>query len=74
MGYDGIEEFYMIGDNPEGDIVGANNAGWNSVLVRSGIFSEENGHDAHNPTVIMDDVQQSVDWIINKHFEDLKNN
>lgn len=28
----------MIGDNPEGDIRGANRVGWRSVLVRTGIF------------------------------------
>ena len=31
----------MIGDNPEGDIEGANRQGWNSILVKSGIYKEE---------------------------------
>ena len=29
----------MIGDNPSGDIAGANAAGWNSILVETGIYS-----------------------------------
>jgi ribonucleotide monophosphatase NagD (HAD superfamily) len=33
-----ISRFYMIGDNPEGDIEGANRKGWESILVRTGIF------------------------------------
>lgn len=28
----------MIGDNPKSDIKGANDAGWISILVRSGVF------------------------------------
>lgn len=30
----------MIGDNPLVDIRGANSVGWESVLVRTGVFSE----------------------------------
>lgn len=33
-----ISRFYMIGDNPHGDIQGANNKGWESILVRTGVF------------------------------------
>ena len=29
-----ISGFYMIGDNPEGDIQGANKMGWTSILTR----------------------------------------
>ena len=36
----------MIGDTPESDIQGANNAGWISILVRTGIFQDgENDKD-----------------------------
>jgi ribonucleotide monophosphatase NagD (HAD superfamily) len=35
----------MVGDNPSGDIEGANRKGWESILVRTGIFeSKENNH------------------------------
>ena len=38
-----ISEIYMIGDNPSGDITGANRmgAGWNSILVHSGVYKPE---------------------------------
>lgn len=32
----------MIGDNPAGDIRGANLAGWESILVRTGLFDGVN--------------------------------
>ena len=28
----------MIGDNPSGDIAGANQANWRSILVQSGLY------------------------------------
>lgn len=28
----------MIGDNPSGDIYGANLMGWESILVQTGVF------------------------------------
>lgn len=31
----------MIGDNPMGDIVGSNQAGWRSILVQSGIYQKQ---------------------------------
>ena len=39
--YKGVEisNHYMIGDNPKSDIRGANQKGWTSILVRSGIFN-----------------------------------
>lgn len=30
--------FYMIGDNPNSDIKGANDAGWTSIMTRTGVF------------------------------------
>ena len=38
---DTIGNIYMIGDNPKSDIRGANNAGWKSILVRTGVFKGE---------------------------------
>ena len=29
-----VTDFWMIGDHPEVDVQGAQNAGWNSILVR----------------------------------------
>ncbi|KKZ61715.1 HAD-superfamily subfamily IIA hydrolase [[Emmonsia] crescens] len=61
-----LEAVYMIGDNPESDIRGANSykspAGtkWNSILVNSGVYS--GGTPTWPPKVIVDGVKQAVEW------------
>lgn len=35
-----IDRVYMVGDNPESDIKGANDNGWESILLRSGVFKD----------------------------------
>ena len=53
-------------DNPESDILGANQyssvvgSAWHSILVRSGVFS--GGEPAHSPKAIVDDVWNAVQW------------
>ncbi|KAM3140632.1 hypothetical protein pb186bvf_007230 [Paramecium bursaria] len=37
-----VGNIYMIGDNPKSDIRGANNIGWISILVRTGVFQGVN--------------------------------
>lgn len=39
---------YMVGDNPQSDIVGGNMYGWNTCLVRTGVYQGE-GNDKENP-------------------------
>ncbi|RYO67504.1 hypothetical protein AA0113_g4493 [Alternaria arborescens] len=39
---------YMIGDNPASDIVGGNMYGWNTCLVRTGVF-QGGDNDENNP-------------------------
>lgn len=51
---------YMIGDNPLSDIWGANNFGWDSILLRTGVY--QGGEPSHIPTAICDDVELAVDW------------
>ncbi|KAH8079420.1 HAD-like domain-containing protein [Cristinia sonorae] len=55
---------YMVGDNPESDIAGANRAGWKSVLVRTGVYDPANGPPAHTPTREVEDVEDAVRWAI----------
>lgn len=55
---------YMVGDNPESDIAGANGAKWNSILVRTGVFDPEEGPPTHTPTHIAQDVEKAVHWAI----------
>lgn len=35
-----FKQIYMIGDNPESDILGGNNYGWNTILVRTGVYKD----------------------------------
>jgi HAD superfamily hydrolase (TIGR01456 family) len=70
-----LKSVYMIGDNPESDIAGANSyasevgADWRSVLVRTGVWdSERHGEDAlaghFKPDVVVDDVRGAVRWAL----------
>ncbi|TEB37474.1 HAD-superfamily hydrolase [Coprinellus micaceus] len=62
------EHLYMVGDNPESDIAGANGARWNSVLVKTGVYDPEQGPPAHAPTRIANDVLEAVEWAIEREF------
>ncbi|PVF92980.1 HAD-superfamily hydrolase [Serendipita vermifera] len=55
---------YMIGDNPESDIAGANAAGWNSILVHTGVYSPSSGSPLHKPTMEADDVEKAVEAVL----------
>lgn len=60
---------YMIGDNPESDIAGANVAGWSSVLVRTGVYDREDGPPAHSPTHEAENVEAAVQWAIDREIK-----
>ncbi|KAJ3534081.1 hypothetical protein NM688_g7188 [Phlebia brevispora] len=51
---------YMVGDNPESDIAGANGAGWHSVLVHTGVYEPENGPPTHTPSYEANDVEEAI--------------
>ncbi|PBP24536.1 CDP-alcohol phosphatidyltransferase [Diplocarpon rosae] len=42
------QNIYMIGDNPQSDIIGGNVYGWNTCLVRTGVF-QGGANDEKNP-------------------------
>lgn len=47
----------MVGDNPASDIAGANGYGWESILVRTGVFrGKDESEAAHKPTTIKPNV------------------
>ncbi len=73
MGYDeGITQIYAIGDNPQADIKGANDASdlWTSILVRTGIFMGK-GNDEKNPAdKVVDDVGDALTYIFSEHIHD----
>lgn len=54
------ENIWMIGDNPASDIMGANNFGWSSALVRTGVYRDVEGPPAHKPTLIADNVEEAI--------------
>ncbi|KAJ8563548.1 hypothetical protein K7X08_032000 [Anisodus acutangulus] len=69
---DGGEQFfktlYMIGDNPSVDIKGARQAGipWFSILTRTGVFKGKENHDDIPADLVVDTVEEAVDYILNK--------
>ncbi|KAI0373414.1 HAD hydrolase [Pilatotrama ljubarskyi] len=59
---------YMVGDNPESDIAGANGAGWPSILVRTGVYDPAHGEPTHKPTYIAEDVEEAVRWALEREM------
>ena len=51
---------WMVGDNTESDIAGANGFGWKSALVRTGVYRDAHGTPNHTPTVLVDHVEDAV--------------
>ncbi|KAI9778614.1 MAG: Haloacid dehalogenase-like hydrolase domain-containing 5 [Geoglossum umbratile] len=62
-----LHRVYMVGDNPESDIRGANeyqspwDSKWLSILVRSGVYNGTS-EPAWKPMVVVDDVWEAVKW------------
>ncbi|CAA2996708.1 uncharacterized CDP-alcohol phosphatidyltransferase class-I family [Olea europaea subsp. europaea] len=63
-----FKTLYMIGDNPSVDIRGAREAGspWFSILTRTGVFKGEKNHANHPADLVVDNVEQAVDYILRK--------
>lgn len=68
-----LDRVYMVGDNPESDIRGANEyvsprgTEWASILVRTGVWSpDRDGEPKYKPTVIVDDVKSAVEWVVKR--------
>ncbi|KAI8284934.1 hypothetical protein K4K59_007299 [Colletotrichum sp. SAR11_240] len=66
-----LKTVYMVGDNPESDIRGANDFSsketeWASVLVKTGVWSQERGAPTHTPKMIVDDVKRAVEWALKR--------
>jgi hypothetical protein len=61
-GFSHAEPIYMVGDNADVDIRGANEAGepWVSVLVRTGVFDGDGNHATHPADIVVDDVADAV--------------
>ncbi|KAI0537542.1 HAD-like domain-containing protein [Xylaria digitata] len=68
-----LTRVYMVGDNPESDIRGANEyrspqgTEWASILVRTGVWNKDrDGEPKHKPTAIVDDVKGAVGWALER--------
>jgi len=61
-----LPQIYMVGDNPESDIAGANAAGWHSILVHTGVYDPRKGPPTHQPSHEAEDVEEAVRWAIER--------
>jgi HAD superfamily hydrolase (TIGR01456 family) len=61
-----VSNVYAVGDNPSVDILGANNYGWHSILVRTGVF-KVGENDKHYPAkTVVNNVLDSVKFILSQ--------
>lgn len=59
-----FKKVYMVGDNPESDILGGNDYGWETILVRTGVYKDgdfERNPKLARPTLgVFDNVWEGV--------------
>ncbi|UZJ54896.1 hypothetical protein CBS101457_004216 [Exobasidium rhododendri] len=60
---------WMVGDNPASDIAGANDFGWKSALVRTGVYRSETGPPAHSPSILVDNVEVAVREALSREWQ-----
>ncbi|KAI9740093.1 MAG: hypothetical protein M1818_004844 [Claussenomyces sp. TS43310] len=72
-----LDHVFMIGDNPESDIRGANEfdspdgVDWTSILVKTGVY-RKGTEPKYEPAIIVDDVLMAVKWALDRegyHYE-----
>lgn len=51
------------------DIAGANAAGWDSILVHTGVYDPVHGPPSHVPTHQAKDVEEAVRWAIQREMD-----
>lgn len=74
-----LRRVYMIGDNPESDIRGANDfrpddgTEWLPILVRTGVWrpTAAEMEPRHRPAVIVDDVVDAIAWALRNEGVDV---
>lgn len=64
-----FDKIYMVGDNPASDIKGANDHGWESLLLRTGVYQDEDWDNIiAKPTAgVYDNVYESVKSTLERH-------
>lgn len=69
------QNIYMVGDNPASDIIGGNSYGWNTCLVRTGVFQGPGENDPNSPASfgvfahVLDAVQAAVRKELGQDFK-----
>lgn len=65
-----FKTLYMVGDNPSVDIKGARQAGhpWYSILTRSGVFKGKENHADYPADLVVDTVEEAVDYILKEEL------
>ena len=65
-----ISRFYMLGDNPDTDILGGNKGGMETVLVKTGVYNDSNkeqfGGEDSKAKFIVEDFKEAIDLIAEK--------
>ncbi|ORX79010.1 HAD-superfamily hydrolase [Anaeromyces robustus] len=61
-----ISNVYAVGDNPSVDILGANNYGWHSILVRTGVFKTGENDKIYPAKTVVNNVLDSVKFILSQ--------
>lgn len=61
-----FQHVYMVGDNPASDIIGAQNYGWNSCLVRTGVYQDGTPLGEVKPTMIVNNVYDAVRRVVDQ--------
>jgi len=61
-----ISNVYAVGDNPSVDILGANNYGWHSILVRTGVFKTGKNDKMYPAKTVVNNVLDSVKFILSQ--------
>jgi len=61
-----ISNVYAVGDNPSVDILGANNYGWHSILVRTGVFKTGKNDKKYPAKTVVNNVLDSVKFILSQ--------
>ncbi|CCD26237.1 uncharacterized protein NDAI_0H00630 [Naumovozyma dairenensis CBS 421] len=63
-----FNKVFMVGDNPASDIIGAQNYGWDSCLVKTGVYRESDELTYCKPTMIVDDVFHAVTKVLEENL------
>ncbi|SCU92920.1 LAMI_0E12574g1_1 [Lachancea mirantina] len=58
-----FDKVFMVGDNPASDIIGAHGYGWNSCLVRTGVYQDGDKLPC-KPTLIADNVLDAIEAVL----------